>query len=67
MATPLDRPYKSPGRAPKLTREQADRMIYLYSTGTSTIDLAVQYGIHRWTVYYYIRGEHKHPSLRVAT
>ena len=61
------RPYKTPGRPPKLSREQADRMIYLWTTGTSKNQLAQMYDLANKTVTQYIVGKHKHPALRNST
>ena len=66
MSMPVDRPYKIPGRPPKLTREQADRLIYLWTTGTSKNKLAQMFDIDNKVVTQYIVGKHKHPALRMA-
>jgi len=66
MTARIDRPYKLSGRAPKLTREQADRLIYLYTTGTSKNKLAHMYAVANKTETQYIVGKHKHPALRMA-
>lgn len=66
MSMPVDRPYKPPGRPPKLTREQADHLIYLWTTGTSKNKLAAMYDLANKTVTQYIVGKHKHPALRMA-
>jgi predicted transcriptional regulator len=65
MTAPVDRPYKPPGRAPLLTRAEADRLIYRYTTGTPVAVLAKEAGLDQTTVRAYIKGEHKHPALRV--
>ena len=66
MTLPVDRPYKPPGRRPLLTRAEADRLIYRYTTGTTMVQLARETGLNYFTVRAYIRCEHKHPTLRVA-
>ena len=51
------------GRPPKLTPQQRDRVVYLYTTGTSKRSIARMYGVDQRTVTQYINGTHKNPRL----
>ena len=52
------------GRKPKLTRAQADRLIYRHTTGTSRRELMREFHLSDYAVRCYINETHKAAALR---